>query len=98
VSRLAKGLLAKGLLAKGLLAKGLLAVAKRPLLWPTALYEWRALTPMKWWRHWPPVLGPSREYLAFRMQAMYGSPQATFGPEELVRYLEWCRWMRVRAR
>lgn len=73
-------------------------VAKRPRLWPTAWREWRALTPTKWWRHWPPAPGPTREYLAFRMQTMYGSPDSAPRPEELVTYLEWCRWMRSRAR
>ena len=38
------------------------------------------------------------DYMAFRMQTMYGSADATVDPEELVRYLEWCRWMRARAR
>jgi hypothetical protein len=80
------------------LRRGLRAVARRPDLWPTAVNEWRALAPMNWWRHWPPTLRPSPEYLAFRMQTMYGSPSATAAPEDLVRYLEWCRWMRAQAR
>ncbi len=79
-------------------AKGLLAVAKRPTLWFTALNEGRALLPPDWWRQWPPGLGPSGDYMAFRMQTMYGSADATVDPEELLRYLEWCRWMRARAR
>jgi hypothetical protein len=29
---------------------------------------------------------------------MYGSPDAKPSPEELVGYLEWCRWMRLEAR
>jgi hypothetical protein len=78
--------------------EGFLAIAKRPSLWLTAMREGRALQPLDWWRQWPPGLGPSGDYLAFRMQTMYGSTDATIGPEELVRYLEWCRWMRARAR
>jgi hypothetical protein len=84
------------------LAKGALAtvrvVAKRPLLWPTAWRECRALTPTRWWRRWPPAPAPAGEYLAFRMQTMYGLSDRAPGPEELVAYLEWCRWMRCRAR
>ena len=80
------------------IASSLLAIAKRPDLWFTAFDEWRALAPMNWWRRWPPVPGPSPEYLAFRLQTMYGSNGATVEPDELVRYLEWCRWMRARAR
>jgi hypothetical protein len=79
-------------------AEGLLAVAKRPTLWLTALRQGRALLPLDWWRQWPTGWGPSGDYVAFRMQTMYGSTDATIGPEELVRYLEWCRWMRARAR
>jgi hypothetical protein len=79
---------------KGLLA----AIAKRPALWPTAGRQWRALTPTKWWLRWPPAPRPSQTYLKFRLETMYGSSNATLSPEELIGYLEWCRWMRTRPR
>jgi hypothetical protein len=86
-------------IGSGVLAKGALAeMVKRPALWPTAFSEWRAMTPTKWWRRWPPAPVPSRDYLRFRLQTMYGSPAARLEPEDLVTYLEWCRWMRSRAR
>jgi hypothetical protein len=75
-----------------------LAIARRPALWGTAVRQWRALTPGGWWRHWPPVPGPAREYLSFRLVTMYGSKDGKLGPEDLVGYLEWCRWMRAQAR
>lgn len=73
-------------------------MAKKPELWPIALRQWRALTPRGWWRRWPPVPGPSPEYKKFRLVAMYGSSDAELAGDELVQYLEWCRWMRPRAR
>ncbi len=76
----------------------LLAVARRPWLYGTALRQWRALTPSAPWRGWPPAFGPSREYLRFRMLTMYGSPDVKPSPDELVRYLEWCRWMQAQPR
>ena len=83
----------------GALASGALAeVATTPRLWPTALVEWRALTPAAWWRRWPPVPGPARPYMSFRLETMYGSAHAKLSPSDLVGYLEWCRWMRSRAR
>jgi hypothetical protein len=78
--------------------ESLLAVARRPSLYGTAVRQWRALTPEGWWRTSPLALGPSPEYLRFRLVTMYGSPDARPSPQELVGYLEWCRWMRLEAR
>jgi hypothetical protein len=36
--------------------------------------------------------------MAFRLEAMHGSPKATLSEDELVAYLEWCRRMRSLAR
>jgi hypothetical protein len=49
------------------------AVARRPDLWRTALGEWRALCPERWWARWPPLPLPSRAYFGFRLEAMYGA-------------------------
>jgi hypothetical protein len=32
------------------------------------------------------------------MLTMYGSPDVKPSPDELVRYLEWCRWMQAQPR
>jgi hypothetical protein len=74
------------------------AVARRPLLWATALRQWRAFAAPGWWRRWPPAPVPPQEYIAFRLQTMYASPGAKLSGQELVGYLEWCRWMRSLAR
>jgi hypothetical protein len=81
------------------LAFGALAeAARRPRLWTTALAQWVALTGPRWWARWPPLPQPPRDYMAFRLQAMYGSSGATMDGAELVAYLEWCRRMRALAR
>jgi hypothetical protein len=69
------------------------AVARRPDLWPAAV----ALVPSRWWRRWPPLPVPSRSYMRFRMETMYGHDGHIDG-EDLVRYLEWVRTMRRLAR
>jgi hypothetical protein len=83
----------------GNLVQVLPALGRRPALWWTVVRQWRALTPERWWAHWPPVPGPGPDYLRFRLVTMYGSSDARrLTPEELVGYLEWCRWMRAQAR
>jgi hypothetical protein len=73
-------------------------VARRPELWLTALAQWRALLAPRWWARWPPVPGPPKDYMSFRLQTMYGSSRAQVSAAELVSYLEWCRRMRLPAR
>jgi hypothetical protein len=36
--------------------------------------------------------------MSFRLQTMYGPGATGVNAAELVAYLEWCRWMRLRAR
>jgi hypothetical protein len=74
------------------------AVARRPDLWPTAVRQWRAFCPRRWWSRWPLLPVPDRRYFLFRLEAMYGSTPARLEPAELVRYLEWCRSMRALVR
>jgi hypothetical protein len=67
------------------------AVAVRPHLWRTALVEWARLTPRRWWRHWPFLPLPDRDYLSFRMETQYGDAAHQPAPGDLVTWLEWCR-------
>lgn len=69
------------------------ALIRRPWLWPAAL----AFVPHRWWRRWPPLPVPSREYMRFRMETMYGS-EGRLEADDLIRYLEWVRAMRRRSR
>ncbi len=68
-----------------------MAVVLRPDLWITAVRQLLALAPSGWWRRRPFLPLPDRDYLAFRMETMYGDAGAApLGPDA-VAYLEWCR-------
>ncbi|MEO7442572.1 MAG: hypothetical protein ABIW46_03455 [Acidimicrobiales bacterium] len=67
------------------------AVAVRPDLWTTALRNCRALAPSGWWRRPPFLPLPDRDYLAFRLETMYGGSSPAPVPSDVVTYLEWCR-------
>lgn len=69
------------------------ALLRRPDLWPQALQ----FVPPGWWRRWPPRPVPPAGYRRFRTETMYGA-DGRLEPDDLVRYLEWCRTMRRRAR
>lgn len=73
-------------------------VLRRPVLWPTALVEAIGFVPTSWWRRWPPLPRPSKEWLAFRMETAYGDAGARPDAADVVAWLEWCRSMRQRHR
>ena len=65
------------------------AVAARPRLWPAAVAgSWR-LAPRGWWRRWPPLPLPDRDYLRFRARTAYGDPDHPLDPDDVVAWLEW---------
>ncbi|MEM1334514.1 MAG: hypothetical protein AAGG08_13760 [Actinomycetota bacterium] len=67
------------------------AVVARPSLWPTALRQLRRLAPPGWWRRRPFLPVPSGDYVAFRLQTHYGDAGHRWEPDDVVRYLRWCR-------
>ena len=73
------------------LAGAALAVAVRPRLWGVAVTQVLRLAAPGWWRRWPPLPLPDRDYLRFRMQTAYGNPDAPLERGDVVAYLEWCR-------
>jgi hypothetical protein len=75
-----------------------LAVLRRPALWGTALRQLLALAPSGWWRRRPFLPVPDADYLAFRLQTMYGDPRHAPEPGDVVTYLHWCRSMNGLAR
>lgn len=75
----------------GWLVQAGLAVARRPSLWATAARQAARLAPRGWWRRSPRLPLPAPDYLAFRLQTMYGDPHHRPLPADLVTYLEWCR-------
>lgn len=66
-------------------------VLARPWLWWTAVVQVVRLAPPGWWRRRPFLPLPDRDYLAFRLQTMYGDPAHAPEPGDLVAYLDWCR-------
>ena len=76
----------------------LAGLARRPGLWPTAWRQWKSMAAPRWWARWPPWPGPPPEYASFRLEAMYGSGEGRLTEEELIGYLQWCRWMRSLTR
>ena len=79
-------------------ASAVAAVFVRPWLWPTAVRQGLALAPAGWWRRAPFLPVPDRDYLAFRMQTMYGEAGTVPPADDLVAYLTWCRRFRREAR
>jgi hypothetical protein len=67
------------------------AVVVRPALWPTAVRQALVLAPSGWWRRRPYLPLPDRDFLAFRLETMYGAGAAAPEPDDLVAYLRWCR-------
>ena len=70
------------------------AVALRPRLWPVAVRQLLLLAPRGWWRRPPFLPRPDPDYLAFRLQTMYGDPAHVPTAADVVGYLRWCRGMR----
>jgi hypothetical protein len=70
------------------------AVARRPYLWPTAARQALLLAPRGWWRRRPMLPLPEPRYLAFRLTTQYGDEKVKAHPNDVVRYLEWCRAQR----
>ena len=73
------------------------ALAVRPSLWGTALVQLVRLARPGWWRRWPPLPAPDRDYLRFRLQTQYGDPEREPEPADVLAYLRWCKGFR-RAR
>ena len=79
-------------------ARAALALARHPDLWTTAARQVLVLAVDGWWRRPPFLPLPDRAYLRFRFQTMYGDPDRSPEPDDVVTYLRWCRaWPRVTA-
>jgi len=63
------------------------AVVIRPGLWLPAIRLTARLVPDRWWTR--PL--PSRSYLSYRGNAVYGLPLSLIPPADVVTYLEWCK-------
>ncbi|MBW3669536.1 MAG: hypothetical protein KY443_10035 [Actinobacteria bacterium] len=68
-----------------------LALLRRPDLWSTAVVQLFTLAAPGWWRRRPFLPLPDPDYLAFRLQTMYGDVTHHPDPADVVDYLDWCR-------
>lgn len=68
-----------------------LAVVRQPRLWRTAMTQWRATTPRRWWQRRPFLPMPSGTYLRFRMITQYGTVDHPLVSDDVLNYLKWCR-------
>lgn len=67
------------------------AVARRPLLWATALRQMRRTAAPGWYRRPPFLPVPAGKYLRFRLTTQYGDPGQRPAAIDVVNYLAWCR-------
>jgi hypothetical protein len=75
-----------------------LAVARRPSLWPTAVRQASALARRGWWRRPPFAPLPPPAYVGFRLETQYGDRSHRPDPDDVLRYLAWCKAYRARGR
>ncbi len=68
-----------------------LALLRRPTLWAIAVTQLFVVSPAGWWRRWPPLPWPDREYFRWRLQTQYGDPDHDPVPADVVAYLHWCK-------
>lgn len=52
------------------------------------------LVPNKWWRRYPFLPLPTKEYINFRILTVYGSQEESINPKDIVDYLQWCKSQR----
>jgi hypothetical protein len=67
------------------------AVARRPVLWPTALRQARRLARPGWGRRAPFLPLPAPGFVRFRLVTQYGSTGHPPETGDVVDYLRWCR-------
>lgn len=72
-------------------ARAAIALLLHPALWTTAVRQVLVLAIDGWWKRAPFLPVPDRAYLRFRMQTMYGDPDAVAEPGDVLTYLHWCK-------
>ena len=72
-------------------ARAAWVLLRHPALWAVAVVQLFRLAAPGWWRRWPPLPLPDRDYLRFRLQSQYGDPEREPAPADLVSYLHWCK-------
>jgi len=73
----------------------LTALTLRALLWPPLALDlltlcW-AFRRRNWWRRFPPLPLPDREYLDWRLHTAYGEEREVPPVEDIIRFARWRR-------
>ena len=74
------------------------ALARRPWLWPVAASQASRFAEDGWWRRRPFLPLPDPGLVRFRLDAMYRDPAARMPPDDMVRWLRWCRIQNAQRR
>ena len=79
------------------LASCAVVVAAHPRLWITALRQYRAGVPRRWWARRPFLPVPPRDYVRFRLVTQYGDADHRIEAADVLNYLSWCKLHRTVA-
>ena len=63
------------------------ALVAHPKLWPSGVAAGLELVPRQWWRRRPYLPVPSSEWLGFRMETAYGSPDALPPADDILAFV-----------
>ncbi len=72
----------------------IVAVLSHPNLYVIAIRQSLAYIRRDWYRAFPYLPIPDLNYLRFRMETVYGTPDALPASKDLLEYLRWCRTQR----
>ena len=75
----------------------MVVVAVHPSLWFTAMRQYRATLPRRWWARRPFLPVPPSDYVHFRLQTQYGSAKHRIEVVDVLNYLSWCKLHRALA-
>ena len=71
--------------------KIIVAIIIRPRIWKSALVQIWRLAPNQWYRYYPYLPIPAKEWIDFRLQTAYGTTEIVPPPEDVINFLEWTR-------
>ena len=83
---------------RGLTRRFLVLALSRPKLWPAMLSAAWAFRARGWYRRYPFLPLPSKEYVRWRLETAYGDPEAVPPAEELAGFLSWSANLRRQMR
>ncbi len=67
-----------------------ITIIPRADLWGVGVVQAKRFARSRWWSRAPFLPLPGNSYWKFRMESIYGDPNALPSRSELIEYLEWC--------